>query len=211
MKERALVPHAVLAVILAMSYILIPTPSCTNAQQPATSGYIDNRNRISVLQAAKKVVSAFKTRNGKRLAALVHPEKGVRFSPSAYIDVKSDIVFSRNQVQHFWLDRKTYLWGFEDGTGDPIKMTPSQYYRRYILNRDFLHPSSINVNNDRAAGNTNNNAASIYPNGIRVEYYIKNSSQNNELKNDWAALRLVFERSGSSWFLVGVIHDEWTI
>lgn len=211
MKGSATVSRTVLAAMLTLAFILIPTMTCTNAQSQAISRRIDSQAKISVLQVAKQVVSALQARNGKRLALLVHPKKGVRFSASAYIDVKSDIVFSKNQVQHFWMNRKTYVWGFADGTGDPIEMTPSQYYRRYILNRDFLHPSSININNDRAVGNTNNNAASVYPQGTRVEYYIKNSECAEELKNDWAALRLVLERSNGFWFLVGVIHDEWTI
>jgi hypothetical protein len=28
---------------------------------------------------------------------------------------------------------------------------------------------------------------------------------------NWASLRLVFERSGNKWYLVGISHDEWTI
>ena len=81
----------------------------------------------------------------------------------------------------------------------------------YILSRDFPNPSAINVNSDRASGNTQNNAASVYPGGIRVEYYIEPSIRDTVPENDWTALRLVFEKSGGSWFLVAVIHDEWTI
>jgi hypothetical protein len=89
-------------------------------------------------------------------------------------------------------------------------MTPSQYCDRYILDRDFLKASSINVNHDRARGNTINNAASVYPQGTRVEYYMAPLSGEGVPEFDWAALRLVFEKSGGSWWLVGVIHDEWT-
>jgi hypothetical protein len=28
---------------------------------------------------------------------------------------------------------------------------------------------------------------------------------------DWESLRLVFQEEGGVWYLVGVIHDEWTI
>jgi len=162
------------------------------------------------LRAARQVVEAFTAKDSKRLAKLVHPKKGVRFSPSAYVDVASDVVFFRAKVSQFWTDRRIYTWGFADGTGDPINMTPSQYCDRYIMDRDFLHSSSVSVNNDRARGNTNNNAASVYRRGTRVEYYINPSPGAGVSEFDWAALRLVFERSGGSWVLVAVIHDEWT-
>ena len=196
--------------ILAFAVLAFETASCSNAQhpEPKTTG-IDHADS-SILQAARQVVEAFKAKDGKRLAKLVHPEKGVRFSPSAYVDVESEVVFFRAKVSQFWTDRKTYTWGFADGTGDPINMTPSQYCDRYIMDRDFLHASSISVNNDRARGNTNNNAASVYPQGARVEYYIEPSPGEGVPEFDWAALRLVFERSGGSWFLVAVIRDEWT-
>jgi len=28
---------------------------------------------------------------------------------------------------------------------------------------------------------------------------------------DWRSLRLVFQQSGGEWYLVGIIHDQWTI
>jgi hypothetical protein len=28
---------------------------------------------------------------------------------------------------------------------------------------------------------------------------------------DWESLRLVFIQEDSTWYLVGIVHDEWTI
>jgi hypothetical protein len=199
--------------LLMLLVILLAMESCVTVQyseQESLPG-IGNRVETEVLQAARQAVNAFNVRDGEKLAALVHPEKGVRFSPSAYVDIQSDMLFTNVQVKQFWTDTNIYTWGFAEGTGEPIRMAPSQYSRVYILSRDFLNPSSINVNSDRASGNTQNIAASVYPGGIRVEYYIEPSIRDNILQNDWAALRLVFERQGNSWFLVAVIHDEWTI
>jgi hypothetical protein len=28
---------------------------------------------------------------------------------------------------------------------------------------------------------------------------------------DWVSLRLVFLQEDGTWFLVGVVHDQWTI
>jgi hypothetical protein len=200
-----------IALILAVLALVLATTSCTNKDDPERRTGIDGHSDSGVLQVAKQVVEAFKMQDGKKLASLAHPEKGVRFSPSAYIDIARDVVFSRTQIETFWTDNKIYTWGFADGTGDPINITPSQYCREYIMSRDFLNPSSINVNNDQATGNTSNNSALVYPNGTRVEYYIKPTIGDDLPELDWAALRLVFEKSGNSWFLIAVIHDEWTI
>jgi hypothetical protein len=28
---------------------------------------------------------------------------------------------------------------------------------------------------------------------------------------DWRSLRLVFMQDGGTWYLAGIIHDQWTI
>jgi hypothetical protein len=191
--------------------LLIGAASCRNAQRPEPAAGSDAEVQPDVLEAARQVVESLAAKDGASMAQLVHPEKGVRFSPAATVDAASDVVFSRDQIRQFWSDRTTYTWGFADGTGDPITMTPSQYGDRYIMNRNFLAPSSIGVNNDRAVGNSINNAASVYPQGTRVEYYVEPAPGEGLPEFEWGALRLVFEESGGSWFLVAVIHDEWTI
>ncbi|MCZ6873502.1 MAG: hypothetical protein O7G88_08220, partial [bacterium] len=196
-----------LAVTLFVAFCYLATASCT-AQQLDAAAVARGRAENGVVHAANEVLDALQTRDGNRLASLVHPEKGVRFSPSAYVDIETDRVLSPDQVKRFWTDHSTYVWGYADGTGDPINLTPEQYLREYVLSRDFRQPSSINVNDDRASGNTNNNAATIYPVGTRVEYYIQPSVRDSVEQHNWAALRLVFERIGGSWFLVGVIHDQ---
>lgn len=199
-----------LSLPLIFTVLLIGAASCREGRSPQPAAGSDTQSEPSVVQAARQVVEAFRAKDGKRVALLVHPEKGVRFSPSAYVDIEHDVVFSSTQVSQFWTDRKTYTWGFAEGTGDAITMTPSEYYGRYIMDRDFSKSSSIRVNNDRARGNTTNNAASVYPHGTRVEYYREPALGEGTPEFDWAALRLVFERSGDSWSLVAVIHDEWS-
>jgi hypothetical protein len=125
-------------------------------------------------------------------------------------DLDEDIVLSRDQIQAFWMNSNTYLWGYAEGSGDPIELTPSAYAERYILDREFSTPSSVNVNDDQTYGTTRNNAADIYPEATRVEYYIETGAGGSDELNDWAALRLVFEKAGNSWLLIAVIHDVWS-
>lgn len=162
----------------------------------------------SVRETADKVLAAFQAKDGKRLASLVHPEKGVRFSPSAYVDVDEDIVFSRHQIEAFWTDSDTYLWGYAEGTGDPIEMTPAAYGMRYVVDRDYSNRSPVMVNDDQMVGTTTgNNAAVVYPAATRVEYYLDPNAGTSKEGDDWTALRLVFENAQGTWLLIAVIHD----
>jgi len=197
---RPLIAMPVAATAFLLAVMPLGVVSCVTPPRPAASS--------ELTQAAKAVVDAFAAKDAEALASWSHPQKGVRFSPYAYVNVENDVVFSAAQIERFWTDPKTYRWGFADGSGEPLVMTPSEYCDRYVFDRDFRDSSSISVNDDQASGNRINNAASVYPDASRVEYYIEPSTSGGL---DWAALRLVFERDGDAWRLVGVIHDEWTI
>ena len=196
--------------LLAVAALLLMGISCGYTGVAAPGANSEDGTGSGVLEAARQVVAAFEAKDGQRLAALVHPGKGVRFSPHAFVDAGSDRVFTGAKVREFWTDRKKYLWGYADGTGDPIELTPREYCERYVFDRDFSNPSSISIDSDRARGNTMNNAARVYPDGVRVEYYLEPRPGRGTPELDWAALRLVFEQVGRNWFLVAVIHDEWT-
>lgn len=184
--------------------------SCTS-QRTVTEVEKDKKINNSVIDVTNEVLDAFEKKDGEQLAKLVHPNKGVRFSSSAFVDLEVDRVFSHVQIEQFWEDNHTYTWGYEDASGDPIVQTPAQYCREYIMTQDFRQLAAVNVNDDQAAGNTANNAATVYPTATRVEYYIKPSMLNSNEQVDWEALRLIFERQNGSWFLVGVIHDQWSV
>lgn len=190
---------------LALVLAALVLPACTTGplSNVPTLTKVDRFNTPTA--AATAVLNALKAKDGARLAQLVHPQKGVRFSPYAFVDPQHDVVLNRAEIGQLWSDTTPRTWGTEDGTGDPITMTGSQYAQRYILDRDFT-PATVSVNHDQATGNSINNAAQVYPAGTRVEYFLPASASGI----DWRALRLVFEQQGSSWYLVGVIHDEWT-
>lgn len=175
-----------------------------------TQANVGDRPPETAREAADASLSALRARDGERLAALAHPVKGVRFSPSAYVNVDEDVVFSREQARAFWTDAKTYRWGDAEGSGYPIEMTPAAYADRYILDRDFSLPSTVTINEDRTLGTTLNNAADVYPAAARVEYYIEPGAGMAEGGTDWDALRLVMEKVDGTWFLVGVIRDSWS-
>lgn len=197
-------------VFSALTLIVLALPACTTTpgpHRPEGAKTVENMGRhLLPTTAAGAVLAALKAKDGARLAALVHPQKGVRFSPYAFIDPQHDVVMNRAEVEQFWTDTAPRTWGTQDGTGAPINLTPSQYAQRFILDRDFATAPSVNINNDQATGNSLNNAAQVYPSGTRIEYYLPPTAGGI----DWRALRLVLEQQGPVWYLVGIIHDEWT-
>src|SRR5688572_12497754 len=72
-----------------------------------------------ITKRASEVLSALQGKDMSRLAPLVHPSLGVRFSPYPHV-LATDRKFTRDEVTALWNETKTYDWGAADGTGDPI-------------------------------------------------------------------------------------------
>ncbi|HAA25207.1 MAG TPA: hypothetical protein DCE11_03680 [Ruminiclostridium sp.] len=159
---------------------------------------------------ATNVLTAIKNYDMEKLADAVHPDKGVRFSPYAYVDVDKDLVFTAEEVKNLAADTKTYLWGYYDGSGEPINLSFSDYYKRFIYDADFLNAEQVGYNEALGHGNTINNSFDVYENSIIVEYHFSGFDP-QYVGMDWRSLRLVFEKKDDAWYLVGIIHDEWTI
>jgi len=169
-----------------------------------------NGQEISVEDMATEVLTAIKNFDMEKLADAVHPDKGVRFSPYAFVDVERDLVFTADEVRNLAADTKTYLWGYYDGTGDPIELTFRDYHREFIYDADFLNAEQVSVNETLGRGNTVNNSFEVYKDAEIVEFYFSGIDPKYE-GMDWKSLRLVFEKKDDTWYLVGIIHDQWTI
>lgn len=158
---------------------------------------------------ARKVVSALKNKDLKTLGALVHPTKGLRFSPYGNIDAEKDLTFKKSQVPTLFAVRRRFVWGSADGSGDDLKMTFADYYKKFVYDVDFAAAPQIGYGKIVKQGNTIVNLTKAYPNAEFVEYHFPGTEKNNRM--DWRSLRLVFEKSGGKWYLVGISHDGWTI
>lgn len=158
---------------------------------------------------ADNVLSLIADKNMEGLIDFVHPEKGVRFSPYSYVDIENDLVFKPTDLQQFFSSSHEYCWGSYDGTGEPILLTPAEYYNRFIYNHDFKNADQVSYNKQLFQGNMINNAPEVYPGAIIVEYHFEGFDE-KYAGMDWQSLRLVFEKYQGEWLLVGIIHDEWT-
>jgi len=119
-------------------------------------------------------------------------------------------IFPASQVLNFLPDKKVYTWGIYDGSGLFINLTPAEYYNKFIYDVDFINAPEISYNRIIGKGSTINNAFEVYPNTIIVEYHFSGFDPKYE-GMDWRSLRLVFEEKDIVWYLIGIIHDQWTI
>lgn len=179
-----------------------PTPDQTESMEglPPTA-----------LEAAATVMRILQNGDMAQLAAWVHPDKGLRFSPYANVDTKTDLVFTRDEVKGLMEDSKKRIWRSFPGSGELIELTFAEYYKRFVYDEDFIADAEIALNKGLGQSTTVNNLNVIYPKESNdfVEYYMDGTDPAHE-GMDWKSLRLVFEKIGEDHALVGIIHDQWT-
>lgn len=163
----------------------------------------------SILMTAMNVVELLKDQDFNNLSFFIHPTKGVRFTPYSYVDLQN-LVFTSQQIPSLLQSSQIYNWGNFDGTGDPINLTFSNYYDLFVYDVDFVNPHIIGNNIVIGTGNSLNNIEQAYPNGEFVEFHFTGFDP-GLFEMDWKSLRLVFEDVNGDWYLVGIIHDQWTI
>jgi hypothetical protein len=196
----------------------------TSAQTGAVSGQTEilglngadlSASEEEVLELAAGVLELMKNEDWGALGALVHPTQSVTFSPYGFIDTKTAAKLGAGDVKALGVDESVRTWGVYDGSGEAIKLSFTDYCKRFIFDRDFTEAPQIGVNRITQSGNTALNLNVFGNGGAYVSFNFPGTSG---AENDWASLYLAF-----SWFdgddaghpeglyLVGVVHDKWTI
>lgn len=168
----------------------------------------DTKHEQEISTLHKNILNLIRNKNFKELSKYAHPQKGIRFSPYFYV-VKRDLVFNASQIANFDSDKNKYVWGVFDGSGFDIEYTPAEYFDKFVYDKDFVKVGTISYNKTQGIGLTIENQFEVYPNSTIVEYYYHGSGQYAGW--EWASLRMVFEKHNGKWYLVGIIHEEWTI
>lgn len=152
-----------------------------------------------------EVVRHFMDRDMRHMIMHVHPTHGVRFSPYATLS-KTDAVFTPGQMLNLFTNRKAYSWGAYPGTGNAIKMTFSEYYRRFVYARDFSQAPEVTYNTVARPGSIANNSATFFEGSRFIDYHWPGTEA--AAGKDWKTLRMVFMPWKNNWLLVGVVNDE---
>jgi len=162
----------------------------------------------ALLDRAYAVVHDLGAHDFTHLAGLVHPDRGVTFSPYAFVEPDA-VTFSAAKLKTLALG-DTFVWGAYDGSGDPIDLSVADYFDKFVLNQDFSQAPLIGIDHLVQTGNTLINLSDAFPGAHFVEFNFPGSDPAYD-GMDWASLRLVFEQVDGAWMLVGVVGDRWTV
>lgn len=170
----------------------------------------NEKDNFTLLDNAYSVVQAMKQQDWDVLSSFVHPQLGVTFTPYSTVDREMDLTFTAQQIKKLAKDDSLYVWGFTDGKGDPIQMTMLDYFDRYVFNEDYSQAPQIGIDRIQMTGNALENLTDVYPDCRFVDFCYP-SIDPAYGGADWCSLRLVFQAQDDRWYLVGVVHGEWTV
>ena len=89
-------------------------------------------------------------------------------------------------------------------------LTIEEYFKKFIYAADFLNAEKVSINQKNGQGNSINNIVEIYKPCDFVESHFAGFDKSLG-GMDWQSLRLVFKKYNDKYYLVGVVHDQWTI
>ena len=186
-----------------------PTPAVSAAEEtaPPETGPAPDTDRL--LERAEAVLAALSEGDFTALSGLVHPERGVTLTPYSTVS-DCDRVLLPQQAAALPEDEAVYTWGLEDGVGEPIRLTGAEYFDRYVYNADYAAAPEQGVDEVLMQGNALENVAAAYPDGRFVEYHFPGLDEGLG-GFDWCSLKVVFAPCRGDWYLVGLVHSEWTI
>lgn len=173
------------------------------------SAKIEVTNDSLLVDLSGYVLQAIKENDGEKIASYFHPKERVRFSPYTHVDTIADVKMFANEFEGSWNGRRKRVWGSYSAGEEFINMTMAEYFKRFVYDLDFLELGEVSLNNSKASGTMINNIKDIYPDADFVEYYIPGVDKKFE-GMDWRALTLVFKKYEDNFYLVGIVHSEWT-
>ena len=142
-------------------------------------------------------------------ASYFHPDKGCRFVPYTFM-VDEDLVFTTKTFQTELSNHKELHWGSFDVSGEAIEYTITDYFKRFVYDINYKDDATdIHINENLAFSNTLNNIEEFYPEAQYIEFYYEGTTEYEGM--DWSSLIFYVERSNNQYFLVAVVHNQWTI
>lgn len=177
---------------------------------PSDQAEIAESDNSLLLEQAYKVAAAMRDQDYQTLSLYVHPTQGVIFTPYSTVDLQANLCFLPSQIAGLAQDSQNYVWGISDGKGDPLTMTMSKYFARYVYNADYTQAPILGIDRVIGSGNALENVSEVFPEARFVEFYFPSlAPEHNGF--DWCGLKLVFSVYEGEYKLIAVIHSEWTI
>ncbi|RYD79673.1 MAG: hypothetical protein EOP53_09295 [Sphingobacteriales bacterium] len=179
--------------------------SNTIVKEPTPAAII---NKDSLLIATgKEILALLKSKQYDSLEKYF--SDSVHFSPYGFIGSGEQTLTAKDFTAALSTNKKMN-WGSYDGSGDPINLTAKQYIEKFVYNADFLNAEKTGVDKFIASGNSLNNLKEVYKNIRFIEYHFS-GFEKKYAGMDWTSLRLVFREQNDRYYLVAVVHDQWTV
>lgn len=154
------------------------------------------------------VIKLIKKRDISALSKYAHPKKGIMFSPYSDLKNNDNQIIEKKELVKIYEKNEELVWGEYDGTGARILLTFDNYFDRFIYDEDFIEYEP-NYDSIMGTGNAIENMNSVFPYARSVEYYTPGTEEYAYM--DWKSLRLLYEIYRGKYYLVAVVHNEWTI
>ena len=154
------------------------------------------------------VIKLIKNRDISALSKYAHPKKGIMFSPYSDLKNNDNQIIEKKELVKIYEKNEELVWGEYDGTGVRILLTFDNYFDRFIYDEDFIEYEP-NYDSIMGTGNSIENMNSVFPYARSVEYYTPGTEEYAYM--DWKSLRLLYEIYRGKYYLVAVVHNEWTI
>ncbi|MBQ8831625.1 MAG: hypothetical protein IJ017_08500 [Oscillospiraceae bacterium] len=155
---------------------------------------------------AREILAAIGSRDYTALSSIVHEDFGVVFSPYSTVSLTTGLCFTASQIAEFGSDSEKYIWGVYDVGGEPIEMTPGEYFDEFVFDTDFTKCENFGVDEILRSGNALENITEMFPEARFVDCYMPGTDG-----SDWKSLRLVFEEKDGQLWLTAIVHSEYTI
>lgn len=201
---------------LTLSCLLLSCQAGGGSQETAdhhkeATGQQEERSVNQQLTARNtEVLRVLKAKDYTALAGYIHPVLGLRCSPYGFIQPEEDLHFSKEAFLRQTEKHEELLWGDYDGSDEPIRLSLAAYMEKFVYNADFLHAEKNSVNEFIGSGNSLNNLREVYPEAPFTENYFSGFDEQYG-GMDWCTLRLVWWPHEGQYFLIAIVHDQWTI
>lgn len=182
------------------------TASDLNKYMASTEQNLSALSKEIISERTQTAIQYIKDKNFKSLAEMIHPTKHLRVSHTSEIQINSETLINKEQLESLPSDKTKYTWGITDGQGQLVNLTFEEFYEKYIYDVDYAKEAEVIYNKYTQRPNqNNNNVYQIFNSGIVVEYFYKGSEENDY--TDWKSLYLCFESYENIWYLSGIIHS----
>ena len=168
-------------------------------------------NNAELTKLSYTVMRYINDGNYNALSNVAHPEFGVVFSPSATVTLNTNKCFRSEQIAAFGSDHNVYVWGVQESKGEPIEMTPANYFTEYILAKNYVNAPVIGINHIVKSGNALENITEVFPDIKFVDFHIPGGDKDSTEDLSWTSLRLGFEEYEGKLWLTLILNSRWTV